>query len=103
MLASEISRSHKLDEIVHRDGGAALAAFARSLEESPGRSIEEFLAGRPAPAPAELALLVALEMRHRLSGKPSYRIEQYLHRFPELNKDKEHVLDLIYAEYCERR
>jgi hypothetical protein len=103
MLASEISRSIKLEELIHKQGSDCLAAFVKFLQDSPDCDIEKFLAARPAPDRAELAVLVAIELRHRLSKDRSYRIEQYLQRFPELGRDKEKVLDLIYAEYCERR
>src|SRR5262245_38082889 len=103
MLASEISRSIQLEELIHKQGSACLAAFVRSLQDSPDCNIEMFLTARPAPDRAELAGLVAIELRHRLSKDRSYRIEHYLQRFPELGSDKERMLDLIYAEYCERR
>jgi serine/threonine protein kinase len=103
MLASEISRSLQLDEVIREYGSECLSAFARTLEASPESTIESFLTSRPPEDRSALSALVAIELRHRLSIGQSCRIEDYLSRFPELGADGESVLDLIYAEYCARR
>src|SRR5262245_10065432 len=103
MLASEISRSLEWKKSIRDHGSECLIAFAQTLEKSPDSTIEAFLNSRPPQDRAELAALVAIELRHRFLSGQQCRIEDYLERFPELRSDGESVLDLIYAEYCERR
>jgi serine/threonine protein kinase len=103
MLASEISRSDGLHNVIRDHGSECLEAFARSLEEWPDSTIETFLSSRPPQDRSQLAALIAIDLRHRVARGQSHRIEDYLERFPELKQDNEQMLDLIYAEYCERR
>ncbi len=103
MLASEIARSLKLDEIIRAEQGTCLAAFADTLKRAPDTSIEQFLSGRPADDRSKLVELIALDLRHcKKRGLPCH-IESYFERFPNLLNDREKTVDLIYAEYCERR
>lgn len=103
MLASEISRSLQLDDILQAQGSACLADFADTLQKSPQCTVETFLESRPPDDRSVLAALIAIELRHRFAMGQTCCIEDYLKRFPELVKDGETILDLIYAEYCERR
>jgi serine/threonine protein kinase len=103
MQASEIVRSLKLDEIIRAEGSTCLADFAETLEKSPDASVETFLGSRPNTDRSQLPALIAIELRHRWERRCPCFIESYFQRFPELLKHREQVLDLIYAEYCERR
>jgi serine/threonine protein kinase len=103
MLASEISRSVRLDEVIRTRGTECLTAFTETLQQSPDNTLETFLEARPSSDRSELAALIAIDLRHQISAGRPCRIEDYLRRFPELKTDDECVLDLIYAEYCERR
>lgn len=103
MQASEISRSLQLDDVIRSDCSTCLAAFADTLDRSPETTIEVFLKARPPADRSQLAGLIAIELRHLWERGEPREIERYFEQFPELREDREQVLDLIYAEYCERR
>ncbi len=60
-------------------------------------SPEEFLAA--GAEPWQVAQLVGLDLRHRLRDGEAARVEEYLERFPVLQKEAAAVLELIEAEY----
>ncbi len=103
MLASELARSIELDELVRAEGNPCLVAFSESLARDPRSTIEGFLYERPLDDRSNLPALIAIELQHKLSRGIPDSVESYLRRFPELSADRGQVLDLIYAEYCERR
>jgi serine/threonine protein kinase len=84
-------------------GVGSVAAFAREITESPDTTIEAFLGRRPDTDPSALAGLVAIELRQRWARGNPCPVEQYLERFPQLHGQREQLLDVLYADYCERR
>jgi serine/threonine protein kinase len=103
MLASEISRSRDVAELLRSHGNACLVAFSDAIKQPSAPTIESFLKARPEKDRSQLAGLIAIEMRHRLELNEPCRVEGYLERFPELEQDQDQMVDLIYAEYCARR
>jgi WD40 repeat protein len=65
--------------------------------------IEEYLSAAGAERRALLPELVHAELECRLKAGEPARVEQYLGRFPELAGNSKAVLDLLAAEYEQRR
>jgi tRNA A-37 threonylcarbamoyl transferase component Bud32/peroxiredoxin len=66
-------------------------------------AIEDFLPEPPAPRDLILVELVHADLEWRLKNGEAARVENYLERFPELEGNRDVVLDLIVQEFSLRR
>src|SRR5437870_4785343 len=82
--------------------GRIIKAFEDAWQRGERPSIDAFL-----PAGAErraiLVELIHTDLECRLKAGEAIRVEVYLERYPELAGDSAAVLDLIIAEYRQRR
>jgi tRNA A-37 threonylcarbamoyl transferase component Bud32 len=77
--------------------------FESAYETGHWPTINDYL---PAGGPERLAVLVPLvhiDLERRLKAGEAARVQTYLERFPELAEDPAVVLDLLVAEYRQRR
>ncbi|HEY2158752.1 MAG TPA: hypothetical protein VGH33_24180 [Isosphaeraceae bacterium] len=85
--------------IVHR----AVTRFEQALRRGERPSIAEELAGAGPMRPKLLVELVHSELDWRLKAGAPARVEEYLLAFPDLNRDRAALVDLLAAEWTIRR
>jgi hypothetical protein len=84
-------------------GEQALERFDRAWSQGQRPRLEDFLPASDPERRAVLPRLVRADLEHRLARGESARVEDYLNRFPELAADRATVLELLRAEYEQRR
>jgi hypothetical protein len=80
-----------------------IAQFEQAWQRGDRPAIENFLPPGPPERDILLAELVHTELECRLKNGEAARVEDYLRRYPELERNRDLVLDLIATEYRLRR
>jgi serine/threonine protein kinase len=81
---------------------SCFVAFAEAIAANPDLEIRSFLDKRNTEDRIHIGGLVIMDLRNKWRSGKEPRVESYLDQFPDLMKDREQVLDLIFAEYFER-
>jgi len=76
-----------------------LRRFEEGWRRGQRPAIGDYLPRDPRDLPSALAELVHLDLEYRLKAGDNARIEDYVHRYPELARDQRQLLGLIEAEY----
>src|SRR5438093_1858911 len=84
-------QSTELEGLIHQ--------FEQAWQRGPAPVIENYLPSEPARGRCVLWELVHTDLEYRLQAGELVRIENYLHRFPELEQDRAAVVEFIAAEY----
>jgi WD40 repeat protein/tRNA A-37 threonylcarbamoyl transferase component Bud32 len=87
--------STSVDEIVDR--------FESAYEDGQPPAIEDYLPADDAARAEVLIHLVHIDLERRLKAGDAARVEAYQKRYPDLSRDPGVLLDLIAAEYEQRR
>src|SRR5215210_2259399 len=80
-----------------------VGAFEDRWEGGPRPDIDAYLPAEGAPRWAVLVELVHVDLERRLKAGEAARVEDYLARYPELAGQADVVLELLQAEYVQRR
>src|SRR5436190_13901659 len=83
--------------------GRIIKAFEAAWQRGERPSIDAFLPAGAAERRALLMELVHTDLECRAKAGDKIRVEEYLGSYPELAEDSGAVLDLIVAEYRQRR
>src|SRR5262249_52458501 len=83
--------------------GRIIKAFEDAWQRGERPSIDAFLPADGAERQALLVELLHTDLECRSKAGEAIRVEVYLERYPELAGDTDAVLDLIAAEYRQRR
>ena len=81
---------------------SAVKRFERAWRQQPRPAIEDYLPAGERRRPV-LVELVHIDLELRLKAAEAARVEEYLHRCPELAGDRATALELIGVEYELRR
>src|SRR5581483_1190631 len=80
-----------------------LAAFEDAWQAGRPPDLAAFLPADGPPRHAALTHLVHIDLAYRLKAGEPARVEDYLHRYPELGRDAAALLGLVVLEYRLRR
>ncbi|MBI3836918.1 MAG: protein kinase, partial [Planctomycetia bacterium] len=80
-----------------------VSVFIDACRQGRRPSVEAYLPADPALRWPALVELVRAELEWRLRSREAVRVEEYLERYPELERDTQEVLALLAAEYIFRR
>jgi sugar lactone lactonase YvrE/tRNA A-37 threonylcarbamoyl transferase component Bud32 len=82
---------------------AVVYRFERAFAQGRWPAIDDYLPAGGPGREAALINLVHIDLERRLKAGRDARVEEYLKRYPELERSPAAVLDLIAAEYEQRR
>lgn len=80
-----------------------VTAFEEAWQQGKQPSIDEYLRADGIERPTLITELVHTDLECRLKAGDPVRVEEYLERYPEIAGDRQRALDLIAAEYTQRR
>jgi tetratricopeptide (TPR) repeat protein len=80
-----------------------IARFEAAWRDGQAPALEEFLPPAAEGRTQALVEFIHTDLEYRLRAGEAVRVERYLERYPELAADRTMVLDLIAAEYEQRR